>query len=280
MKNAIRTLLLSLVLVPLIGGQVAFAKGSSNNNTPNNLGNDISYPQCSKSWPSNQAFGIVGVNGGLANTTNSCLVQQLSWATKSSGITTQSKVQLYVNTANPGGLNTPSWPTNNIDPAGNLTLNPYGICSGTNSLACAWQYGWNRSVEDVRQRFIPAAQSANLSTSPSAYPWWLDVETINTWQSGSSFANASNAADLEGMTAYFQSVGVNVGLYSTTYQWGQIAGSVNGGSNLNGLSNWRPGARNLSGAKSNCSLAPLTSGGKVVLTQYIANNLDYDNSCI
>ena len=31
-------------------------------------GNDISFPQCGKTYPSGQAFGIVGVNGGKAST--------------------------------------------------------------------------------------------------------------------------------------------------------------------------------------------------------------------
>jgi hypothetical protein len=106
------------------------------------------------------------------------------------------------------------------------------------------------------------------------------VETINTWLSGSSDATSKNAADLEGMTAYFKSLGADVGIYSTTAQWGQIAGTPTSDSNLNGLVNWRPGARSLSAAKSNCSLTPLTAGGSVVLTQYLSNNLDYDYSCI
>src|SRR5215471_10292937 len=37
------------------------------------VGNDISYPQCGKTFPSKPAFGIVGVNGGLANDLNPCL---------------------------------------------------------------------------------------------------------------------------------------------------------------------------------------------------------------
>lgn len=259
----------SLILQP------AFA-----NHQINLTGNDISYPQCGKTYPTKQAFGIVGVNDGLANTTNPCLSSELVWANKSLNGTNQAIEQLYANTANPGGLNTPSWPQDNTDPTGNTTTNPYGICNGANSSACSWQYGWDRAVEDVQNRFMPAAQSAGLSTNPSDYPWWLDVETINTWESGSMFSFQANTADLEGMVAYFQSKNTAVGIYSTNTQWAQIVGNLSSSSSLNGLNNWIPGAHNLSGAKSNCALAPLTPGGKVIITQYSSSTFDYDNSCI
>lgn len=245
------------------------------------LGNDVSYPQCGKALPTSQTFGIVGINDGIATTTNPCLSTQLAWATRSSGTTAQAKAGVYVNTANPGGLGTASWPQNNTDPTGTATNNPHGTCDGSDSLACAWQYGWNRAVEDVQLRFKPAAQSAGLSDDPAAYPWWLDVETGNTWKTGSDFAQLSNTADLEGMTAYFQSVHAPVGLYSTAAQWNAIVGSqVTSDSHLNGLDNWRPGGANDKTAKKACTAAPLTPGGTVVMTQYIANNLDYDYSCI
>ncbi|HVA97132.1 MAG TPA: hypothetical protein VND99_05750 [Candidatus Acidoferrales bacterium] len=241
------------------------------------LGNDISYPQCSKSYPKNQAFGIVGINGGLANTTNPCLSSELTWAKGSVGGTNQPITQLYINTADPGGVSgITDWPQNNTDPSGNITANPYGTCDGTNSLACSWQYGWNRAVEDVQTRFIPAVQSTGLSNNPSSYPWWLDVETTNSWESDTS----QNAADLEGMVAYIQSLGATVGIYSTSSQWTQIAGTVNAISSLNSLNNWLPGARTLSAAISNCSLPPLTAKGKVIITQYTSSLMDYDNSCI
>ncbi len=241
-------------------------------------GNDISWPQCGSRLPSGQAFGIVGINNGLANTTNTCLAAELTWAATSTGKSAQPKVQVYVNTANPGGLNAASWPISNIDPSGfdtttNMT-NPYGVCDYSNSAACAWQYGWNRANEDVTQRL--ASVTTNLA---SGYIWWLDVETGNTWDATTGGV-ARNAADLEGMTAYLQGAGATVGLYSTASQWQSIAGTVASGSKLAGLINWLPGARTSSGAKSNCSLTPLTTGGKVTITQYVSNQLDYDYSCI
>lgn len=226
------------------------------------LGNDISWPQCGTKLPTGQAFGIVGVNNGLANTTNPCLATELAWAAKSSGLTVQPKVQLYVNTANPGGLNTASWPSTGT--------NAYGTCDYSNSLACAYQYGWNRASDDATIRGV---------TNAGTYTWWLDVETGNSWDFTAG-GTARNVADLEGMTEYFKSINAKVGVYSTSYQWGQIVGSsVVVTSSLNGLSNWLPGSSSLSAAKTNCALASLTVGGIVGITQYTSVNKDYDYSC-
>jgi hypothetical protein len=49
---------------------------------------------------------------------------------------------------------------------------------------------------------------------------------------------------------------------------------------LYGLAEWRPGAKTLSRAQSNCGLAPFEGNGEIVVTQYVSNNLDYDYSCI
>lgn len=276
--SALSILFIFAIITP--SAQAAKSSGGGASTTP--LGIDISWPQCGKTIPKTQAFGIVGINGGLATTTNPCLKDQLIWASKSVGGTSQEKIQLYVNTANPGGLGTASWPVNNVDPSGNVTTNPYGLCDNSDSLACAWQYGWNRSVENITIRFIPAASLAGVATNPASYVWWLDVELENTWkESGSTFDTQSNVADIEGMTAHLKSVGARVGIYSTTYQWGVIVGnSVSSTSNLNGLPNWRPGGASLSTAKQACTAAPLTKGGKVILTQFVSKNLDYNYACL
>lgn len=78
-----------------------------------------------------------------------------------------------------------------------------------------------------------------VGSSASAYPWWLDVETANSWETGTS-GLANNVADLQGMVAAFRARGATVGIYSTTYQWGQITGGSKGG-NLSGLPDWIPG---------------------------------------
>lgn len=267
---------LSILFVTVLGGsaiaQPAFAAKPAK--SPSTVGNDVSYPQCGKVLPSGQAFGIVGVNGGLATTANSCLDSQLQWAATSTGaVPSQPKVQLYVNTANPGEIinQVSTWPTSGET--------PYGTCDGTNSPACSWQYGLERAVHQ-ETIFLDAVSTTSLSANTGDYTWWLDVETSNTWQSGSPEALTRNRATLEGMTSYFTSKGAKVGVYSTNYQWDAIAGTIPSTSNLYSLDSWMAGARTSRGAKSNCQNPPLNPGGQVVLSQYVSAGLDYDISCI
>ena len=239
------------------------------------VGYDVSYPQCGTALPSARAFAIVGVNGGLSTRANPCLATQLRWAVRSNGsVSTQPKAQLYLNTANPGELRwlVTTWPS-----AGST---PYGTCAGLNDQACSWQYGYERAQNSVVSFFKPAARAARVDSLPSRYTWWLDVETENTWQSGSSDALARNRATLEGMTAYLLSRGGRVGLYSTNHQWSLIVGSVPSTSNLVGRNSWLAGATTLSQAEFNCTRAPLVPGGRVTVTQYVPSNLDRNHSCI
>lgn len=246
-------------------------------------GYDVSYPQCGKRLPTDHYFGIVGVNGGNAATANSCLADQLVWATTAKTGSNQSKFQVYVNTANPAqdtSYNWASWPTTSFDSNGNRPVNPYGDCSGANDGACSWLYGWNRSIytEGV---FKAAANSKELNSNTSDYVWWLDIETMNSWQSGTNEALIRNTAAIEGFGAYYESKGADIGLYSTAVQWAEITGNnISAPSNLNGLPNWRPSGKSLANAKSNCSVAPLTPGGFISITQYVVKNLDNNHSCI
>jgi hypothetical protein len=237
-------------------------------------GYDVSYPQCGTTLPSGQAFGVVGVNGGLATTANKCLSTQLSWAWHSSGaVAGQPQAQLYLNTANPGEIRNQvtTWPH-----SGNT---PYGTCTGSNSNACSWQYGWERAQNSVTNIFAPAAASAGVPPTTGSYTWWLDVETTNTWQSGSAQALARNRATLEGMTAYVMLHGGKVGIYSTSTQFHQIAGYPGSGSTLYHVNSWLAGASTVGGAKTNCTKPPLLAGGHVLLAQYVVSGLDHDVSC-
>ena len=271
MRNRLR----SVVVVALAVAAAVLAVPGTATAAPTTVGYDVSYPQCGKPLPTTRAFAIVGVNGGLSTKANPCLSAQLSWASKSAGtVPSQPRAQVYLNTANPGEVRdeVSTWPETGST--------AYGQCDGTNSAACSYRYGWERASNSVDTFFAPAAEIARLTTDPAAYTWWLDVETMNTWQSGSGAALARNRATLEGMTDYLESRGGRVGIYSTNYQWGQIAGSVPTTSTLAGKPSWLAGATSLKGAKANCSKPALVPGGKVTLTQYVQSGWDRNHSCI
>lgn len=242
------------------------------------VGYDVSWPQCATWLPSGQAFAIVGVNGGLANTTNPCLATQLAWAAGSSGTTDQPAVALYVNTANPPAAVASWWPTSNVYPtsARDPVANPYGQCAGQDGPACSYIYGYAKAYNNGNLRGL---------RDPAQYFWWLDVETENTWSPN----RWANRAVLEGMTHYYLDVlgAPGVGIYSTGYQWARIVGALGpvesgttapGPSNLNGLPSWLAGATSLAAAQANCADVPLT-GGRVTLTQYLVNGLDHNYAC-
>ena len=224
-------------------------------------GNDLSYPRCGRSYPSGQAFAIVGVNGGKASNFNPCFASEWAWAQTSTGGTSQPPAQLYINTGNPGDVlaqyDVTNWPS-----SGNT---PYGTCSGTwtDNLPCSWQYGYERAAADIS--FVGSA----------AGKWWLDIETANSWTADT----AKNQASLEGMVYALQQGGATVGIYSSSSSWSSLFGTVAASSPLYSLNEWRPGTRTLTKAQSNCSLTPFEGNGLIEITQYVSANLDYDYSC-
>ncbi|MGO4586964.1 hypothetical protein AB4Z38_24245 [Arthrobacter sp. 2RAF6] len=228
------------------------------------LGSDISWPQCGGGLPFGQAFGIVGVNGGRPGTANPCFAEQLGWASGSAGGTSQPAAAVYVNTANPAGYGA-WWPRSDAE-VGVRGRNPYGSCDGTASAACAYLYGYGMAFDAFTRYGVP---------DPAKRLWWLDVETGNAW----SWDTVANAADIEGMAAFLQSMGAQVGIYSTSYQFGVIAGRLHPDSNLNGLKSWLAGATSPESAAELCSAPPLTAGGVVVLTQF-TTDFDYNYSCL
>jgi hypothetical protein len=231
-------------------------------------GNDISWPQCGRAYPSGQAFAIVGLNGGKANNFNPCFVSQWTWAQTSRGGTGQPRAQIYLNTGNPGDVlaryNVTTWPTTSV------AADPYGACSGTwtDDLPCSWEYGYDRAQADL-------SYFNSVTNTAPAGGWWLDIETSNSWTADLQ----KNQASLEGMVYALQHAGVVAGIYASSGSWSALFGPVRADSPLYPLTEWRPGATTLSRAKSNCTLAPFEGVGKVAITQYVANNLDYDFSC-
>lgn len=291
-----------LAAAPAVAAEDVQADRAERVSVVNPVGNDISYPQCTASgWdgddyttlgatltPRNARFGVVGVNGGTAATANPCLPAQLAWAARLPGLTNQPRLQLYVNTANPGAVlevydvvtwplvTTPDNPYNGVDGEPQSCLTDDG--TGVNDVACSWEYGWQRA-EWAAGLVADAAAVAGVSVPLGDSVVWLDVETMNTWQTGVE-GQERNAASLEGMAAYYDSRGAEVGLYSTSYQWGIIVGDNGATGELAGRDSWIAGATNLDSAIAFCDTRlPLTPGGEVTLTQYVARKLDYDYSC-
>jgi hypothetical protein len=235
---------------------------------PTGAGVDISFPQCDRTsliqLPPNVPFAIIGVNGGSANNVNPCFASEYNSAILLGGITDQPHASVYVNTGNPA-LAGVWWPTRDQTQAGTKVVNPSGPCENLPGAACAYVYGYSMAQADYRR------VSATLVRVPTL--WWLDVETSNTWQTDV----VANAASLSGMVDYFQSRQLDVGLYSTSYQWNRIAGATQASSNLAGLPSWLAGG-SFAGAPADCEKSPLTPNGRVAMVQYVMH-LDNDYSC-
>ena len=262
----------AIAFVPYDGAG-AFAKAAARapkKPAPSPTGYDVSYPQCSSALPKSPTFGIVGVNGGRAYATNSCLASEYAWATTSTS-TAYPKVGFYANTGNPGPVLSTHWPTGQTTPA---------VCDGTWSEGCSYDYGWNAAADS----FARATAVAGVDGARAAY-WWLDVETGNSWATASDSSSwaALNTKDLQGAAAYLAAQGVGqLGFYSTGFQWGQITGlnaSTSPAYFSTSYLNWVPGATSLSSAQARCSSAYSFTGARVQLTQYVQSNLDVDYRC-
>lgn len=248
-----------------------FMNGSSGSG----FGADVSWPQCGAALPTGQAFGIVGVNGSLGNQSNPCVSQQIKWAAGGTGGTSQPTVQLYVLAANPGRAAS-VWPVSNEDPSGAVVPNRFGTCSGGYDAACSYMYGYARAYEATHSRGV---------LSPSAYRWWIDVETGLSWLQSSDAPDhqTQNRADVEGMVAALTAARVaGIGIYSTKSQFSTIIGGVPKTSSLLGLPSWiAVGSDGAAAAQAACSAGGLTTGSRVLMTQYVlSGSKDQDVSCV
>lgn len=170
-------------------------------------GYDISFPQCGGPYPSgSHAVAVVGVTGGRAFSQNPCLASEAAWA--------GSGLNLYLN------VNQPSWSDQSEAMTG-----PEASCAASGSseavLCQAYDYGWNDAQYGLN---YAASQGVQASV------WWLDVEcpaTACSWSSTYWSTNlALNAAVIQGALNALQLAGAAAGVYSTTYQWGAIAGQA------------------------------------------------------
>jgi hypothetical protein len=224
-------------------------------------GYDISYPQCSGAYPSNPAFGVVGVNGGRVFSVNPCLASQIAWGGYLA-------TELYANTGNPGPALSSFWPRGQTSPR---------FCDANNpdTADCAFDYGWNAAKHSF-ETAQSAYQSLGLSASPAATRWWLDVETSNSWRSDDL---TLNVAALQGEVAYLGDVAgvTQIGFYSTTYQWGVITG----GTKVFAPSpSWGAGSPSERAAKNLCASTTTSfTGGGLAMVQYPYQGFDANVRC-
>ena len=273
----------------------------------------MSWPQCDRDLPERVPFAVVGVNGGTAATTNVCLADQLSWAARSTtGAVPASRAYSSTSTpaipvtcsrstaSRPGRRTTwtraartrPAAPTRRgATRTGSAPPRPVQYRGSTNDLACSWQYGWNRAVEAVDDRFAPAARAAGISDAAPDYTWWLDVETMNSWQQGDAGRPGQEHGHPRGHDAALRRG-------RRRHASGCTRRATSGARSSGGRSPGR--SRPPRGRRRTCSAdragwpgRPTTrgrgcaaprptglTGGPVTLVQYIVDDLDRNRSCV
>ena len=199
------------------------------------LGYDVSRWQCG-SLPTPRSFAVVQVSGGAIDASpNPCYTQQAAWAGQN--------MSAYIFG---DALPSPA-------PAQSLS-GPGGTCNG-NTTCEGYNFGYFWARHWV-------AYSNSVGVKPAF--WWLDVES-GYWSSNLT----TNAAVIRGAIDGLHSTGVGAGIYSTSYQWPRIAGSLS----FPGIPIWAAGADYVTGdaysATAFCSNGGFSfAGGKMTLVQY------------
>jgi hypothetical protein len=273
--------------VVLLGGVLIARCGSDTEPGP---GYDVSHPQCTAENPTEaielpdaRSFAIVGLNGGRAKTSNSCFASQMEWAMDSAGDKGMPKAGIYVNSGNPGAAVAREWPQSG-EFAGKE-------CEGSDSIACAYQYG--KSLAEWNLREFSEAFAEDNDVEPKDFTWWIDVEIGNSWQCNQnvsalcgevnaipveSGALSRNAAVIHGMAEEFKVNGINTGIYTVPKQWNLIVENafetVPEFAGTQGIDVWLAGAANEKEARQACNLRPFGGLGQVVLSQHNSNPKD------
>jgi hypothetical protein len=204
-------------------------------------GLDVSYPNCSTKVAA-VSFGIVGVNNGVVYGHNTCAATQAK---------NFSNLSLYINT----GLNAST--------SSSYYVQAQVGCNG-DVYCAAYNYGYNAAKDAVAY-----AASQGLSSSK----WWLDVETMNAWNSDASQNQKSIQGSYDALTANGAAL---VGVYSTTAQWQSITNSWQNNWPSWGATTWTTAKQ----AQTYCTGHQFT-GGPSLLMQYKnkQSKLDQDVAC-
>jgi hypothetical protein len=237
-------------------------------------GYDISYPQCGAAHPSG-AFGVVGVDHGRPFDPdnqygpNPCLASEYAAAQAAGG----GHASLYMNTGYTSSY---------------YTSHPVGTCVTqsktlrlSSSLQQAWEIGCATAWFNEQYALGSGTNAGGYTQQGLAAPamWWLDVELGNSWSSGKLNLNAETltgaAQELAQLTP-----GIPVGAYSTSYQWGKIAGrNPVSGLTADWLATGATSAPTSSALAADCGQTGF-SGQPVWLVQWVwQSTYDYDLTC-
>ncbi len=210
------------------------------------FGWDISYPQCDKPLPEGaSAFVVVGVTGGRSFRHNRCLGQQWRWARK------RGAAGIYLNV---------NYPHTADERALGATSDRQPDCAPDAEACMAYNFGLN----NVRDALAYAGDQG--VRAPFA---WLDVEHLNYWDPNP----ALNAVVLRGAIDGIREAGMEVGIYSTPYQYGKIMGGE-----TPQVPVWTAGAPDLGAVARYCADKGF-GGGPVVIVQLRPQQFDPNLAC-
>jgi hypothetical protein len=192
--------ILAAALLPMTAVQAVSASSFYQTGT---VGVDVSYPNCGDVIPKAD-FGIVGVTGGLVYSENPCLREQASKF---------KNLSLYINTGLRASDESAYFAAAKTDCNGDLTC-------------AAYMYGYRAAQDALRY-----ANAMGVGSDR----WWLDVETENTWNTDTQLNRQSIQGAYDALASHGATL---IGVYSTTYQWGEITGGWQTGWPSWGATTW------------------------------------------
>jgi len=210
------------------------------------FGWDISYPQCDGPYPEGPAtYNIIGINGGRAFKHNKCLADEWRWARE------RGAAGVYVNV---------NFPRSGEELARGATSDRQPDC-GPGALACV---AYNFGLNGIRDSLAYAgSQGVDVPFI------WLDVEQLNYWNPNP----ALNAVVLRGAIDAVREAGMEVGIYSTPYQFRKIMGDEQPMVPV-----WTAGANGAEAVASYCANKGF-GGGPAVIVQLLPGQFDPNFAC-
>ncbi len=250
---AAATLLAGTLAVPMAGAPSAQAAQQ--------VGNDISWPQCSLAqggyanpMPATRTgFVVIGTTRGLPFTANPCLADQARWI------------------------------RNSFRPFHAYSMAAYPTQAQYNRYGVKGPFAKSTVLNRMRNvGYAEAAHSINTLKRVGLRPAriWIDIETRTKqpWPSapGNATATARNRAIIEGMLAAYKAVGIPAGFYSNASGWSAI---TNGWQRPD-IPFWATvGTRGKAAATAQCGKKGL-NGGPVHLVQWWDSQpMDWDVAC-